>query len=136
MKNLFILFFLMFSFSFSNQDIELYIQDSNDRILNKNINDLTLTNINRDYENKLITNKVIIDSSKIMLENFGKSYYKGNSILQAEMSQLIKQNLVKNICLSNIGLLRNGFKIQNEIKDISNVVDTIIYVKLNDCQNY
>lgn len=133
---LIILFCLFISLSFSNQDLDLYIQDSNDRILNKNINDLTLININRDYEKKIVKNRVVIDSSKIMLENFGKSYYKGNGILQAEMSQLLKQNLVKNICLSNIGLLRDGFKIENEIKDISNVVDTIIYIKLKDCQNY
>lgn len=121
---------------FSNQDFELYVQDSNDRILNRNINDLTLIQINRDLNKKIITNKVVIDSSKIVKENFGETYYQGNSVLQAELSQLLKQNLVKNICLSNIGLLRNGFKIHNEIKDISNVVDTTIYVKLKDCVNY
>lgn len=121
---------------FANNDMDIYINDSNDRILNKSINNLTLINIDRDYQKKIMTNKIIIDSAKIMLENFGKEYYKNDSISKAELSQLLKQNLVKNICLSNIGLLRDGFKIENEISDTSNVVDTTIYVKLKDCQTY
>ncbi len=126
----------IFITSFANNDMDIYINDSNDRILNKSINNLTLINIDRDYQKKIITNKIIIDSAKIMLENFGKEYYKNDSISKAELSQLLKQNLVKNICLSNIGLLRDGFKIENEISDTSNVVDTTIYVKLKDCQTY
>lgn len=121
---------------FANNDMDIYVNDSNDRILNKSINNLTLINIDRDYQKKIMTNKIIIDSAKIMLENFGKEYYKNDSISKAELSQLLKQNLVKNICLSNIGLLRDGFKIENEISDTSNVVDTTIYVKLKDCQTY
>lgn len=121
---------------FANNDMDIYVNDSNDRILNKSINNLTLINIDRDYQKKIMTNKIIIDSAKIMLENFGKEHYKNDSISKAELSQLLKQNLVKNICLSNIGLLRDGFKIENEISDTSNVVDTTIYVKLKDCQTY